>query len=152
MRFFQNFSCRKVYARSGGTLCPTQGLAGSQTQTKRNTRCLPPGHFEAHQPYREYAHRASAPVPTLSTRQGKQEIYIQDSTPAEIDFVIQTDGGVIPIEVKAEENVRSKSMSEYIRKHPQYAFKGLRLSMLGYKEQDWMENVPLFGGEKYFKH
>ena len=73
-----------------------------------------------------------------------------DSTPAEIDFVIQTDKRVIPIEVKAEENVRAKSMSEYIKSHPQYALKGLRISMLGYQEQDWMENIPLFGISKYF--
>ncbi len=74
-----------------------------------------------------------------------------DTTPAEIDFVIQTDERVIPIEVKAEENVRSKSMSEYIKNHPQYALKGLRISMLGYKEQEWMENIPLFGMGKYFE-
>lgn len=49
-----------------------------------------------------------------------------------------------PTEVKAEENVRAKSMSEYIKSHPQYALKGLRISMLGYQEQDWMENIPLF--------
>ena len=73
-----------------------------------------------------------------------------NSTPAEIDFVIQTDKRVIPIEVKAEENVRAKSMSEYIKNHPQYSLKGLRISMLGYQDQDWMENIPLFGITKYF--
>lgn len=72
-----------------------------------------------------------------------------DKTPAEIDFVVQTDR-VIPIEVKAEENVRSRSMSEYIKNHPQYNLKGLRVSMLDYKEQGWMENIPLFGLSKYF--
>lgn len=73
-----------------------------------------------------------------------------ESTPAEIDFVIQTDKRVIPIEVKAEENVRAKSMSEYIKNYPQYALKGLRISMLGYQDQGWMENIPLFGVAKYF--
>ncbi|MDR0658389.1 MAG: AAA family ATPase [Mediterranea sp.] len=73
-----------------------------------------------------------------------------ESSPAEIDFVIQTDKRVIPIEVKAEENVRTKSMSEYIKSHPQYALKGLRISMLGYRDQDWMENIPLFGITKFF--
>ena len=72
-----------------------------------------------------------------------------DSTPAEIDFVIQTKERVIPIEVKAEENVRAKSMSEYIKNHPQYSLKGLRISMRGYKDEGWMENIPLFGIEKY---
>ncbi|NDV58406.1 ATP-binding protein [Bacteroides sp. 519] len=73
-----------------------------------------------------------------------------ESTPAEIDFVIQMDKRVIPIEVKAEENVRAKSMYEYIKSHPQYSLKGLRISMLGYQDQDWMENIPLFGISKFF--
>lgn len=73
-----------------------------------------------------------------------------ESTPAEIDFVIQRNDRVIPIEVKAEENVRAKSMSEYIKNHPQYNLKGLRISMLGYQDQGWMENIPLFGITKYF--
>lgn len=73
-----------------------------------------------------------------------------DKTPAEIDFVLQTDQRVIPVEVKAEENVRARSMSEYIKSHPEYSLKGLRISMLGYQDQDWMENIPLYGISKYF--
>lgn len=73
-----------------------------------------------------------------------------DTTPAEIDFVVQTENRVIPIEVKAEENVRAKSMAEYIKRHPQFGLKGLRISMLGYCDQNWMENIPLFGIAKYF--
>ena len=38
-----------------------------------------------------------------------------DKTPAEIDFVVQTEHRMIPVEVKAEENVRAHSMSEYIK-------------------------------------
>lgn len=40
-------------------------------------------------------------------------------------------------------------MSEYIKKHPQYNLKGLRIFMLGYKDEGWMENIPLFAVEKY---
>lgn len=71
-------------------------------------------------------------------------------TPAEIDFVLQTDQRVIPVEVKAEENVRARSMSEYIKSHPEYSLKGLRISMMGYQDQDWMENIPLYAISKYF--
>ncbi len=67
-----------------------------------------------------------------------------DNSQAEIDFVMQTETGVTPIEVKATENVRAKSMREYIRNHPDDNLKGLRISMLGYKEQDWMINIPLY--------
>ena len=71
-----------------------------------------------------------------------------DKTPAEIDFVLQTDQRVIPVEVKAEENVRARSMSEYIKNHPEYQLKGLRISMMGYQDQDWMENIPLYAISK----
>ena len=73
-----------------------------------------------------------------------------DTTPAELDFVVQTEQRVIPVEVKAEVNVKAKSMANYIKTHPQYDLKGLRFSMLGYQDQGWMENVPLFAVQKYF--
>jgi len=72
-----------------------------------------------------------------------------DRTPSEIDFVIQTEERVIPVEVKAEENVRARSMSEYVRNHPEYRLKGLRISMKGYVNQGWMENIPLYAISKF---
>lgn len=68
--------------------------------------------------------------------------YSANDSRVEIDFIIQKDEKVIPIEVKAEVNVRSKSLRTYIDKHPQ--LKGMRLSMLPYKDQGWMENKPLY--------
>lgn len=63
-------------------------------------------------------------------------------TPAEIDFIIQHDGRVIPIEVKAEENVRARSLAQFVKDNPE--LKGLRLSMRGHADQGWMENIPLY--------
>lgn len=71
-------------------------------------------------------------------------------TPAEIDFVVEA-GRVIPVEVKAASNVRSRSLSTYINSHSELALKGLRISMQPYKDQGWMENVPLYGVRKFFK-
>lgn len=68
-----------------------------------------------------------------------------DATPAEIDFVVQTEDRVVPIEVKAEKNVRSKSMKTYIDEHCDAGLKGLRISMKGHVDQEWMVNVPLYG-------
>ena len=67
-----------------------------------------------------------------------------ETTPAEIDFVVENEDAVIPIEVKAEENVRAKSMATYIGSHPDDHLHGLRFSMKGYERQDWMTNVPLY--------
>ena len=68
-------------------------------------------------------------------------------TPSEIDFVIQQGSRVIPVEVKAEENVRARSLSQFVKDHA--GLKGLRLSMKGYADQGWMENIPLFSVGAY---
>ncbi|MHB1251727.1 MAG: ATP-binding protein [Acidimicrobiales bacterium] len=61
---------------------------------------------------------------------------------AEIDFVIESSGALVPIEVKAEENLRSKSMRSYLdRFHPVEAW---RFSLADYREQADMTNVPLY--------
>ena len=65
-----------------------------------------------------------------------------DNSTIELDFVIQTNGRVVPIEVKAETNVKAKSMTTFLGKHPELT--GVRFSMLPYKRQDRMVNVPLF--------
>lgn len=61
----------------------------------------------------------------------------------EIDFAVQLGMKVYPIEVKAEENVKSKSMQTFIKKHPE--LKGIRLSMKPRITQDWLECIPLYG-------
>jgi len=61
---------------------------------------------------------------------------------AEVDFVIQYNNIVVPVEVKAEENLQSKSLKSYHQKYnPQLS---LRFSMSDYRRQDWMINVPLY--------
>jgi predicted AAA+ superfamily ATPase len=61
---------------------------------------------------------------------------------AEIDFLIQSGNEFIPIEVKAEENLKSKSLKVFAEKYmPQTA---IRTSMSPYRTQDWMANVPLY--------
>lgn len=61
---------------------------------------------------------------------------------AEVDFAIERAGSLVPIEVKAEENLRSKSLRSYIdRFQPAEA---LRFSLSGYREQQDMINVPLY--------
>ena len=92
-----------------------------------------------------------APASQMLVAQGFSPYYwSSDKTPAEIDFVVQTEHRVIPVEVKAEENVRARSMSEYIKNHPDYQLRGLRISMMGYQDQEWMENIPLFAITKFF--
>lgn len=60
----------------------------------------------------------------------------------EIDFIVQWKNSVIPIEVKAEENVKAKSLKTFISNNP--SLKGIRFSMLPYKNQGWIVNIPLY--------
>lgn len=60
----------------------------------------------------------------------------------ELDFAIQVGTAVYPVEVKAEENVKAKSMRQFISNHPN--LKGLRISMKPHIDQGWLENIPLF--------
>lgn len=74
--------------------------------------------------------------------------YSTNDSQVEIDFVVQTDERIIPIEVKAETNVRSKSLRAFINNHSD--LKGLRISMKPYKDEGWMENIPLYAISAYF--
>ena len=65
-----------------------------------------------------------------------------DNSSDEIDFIVQKEGVITPIEVKSTENLQSKSLSAFIKRNPE--LKGLRFSMSEYKEQDWMKNKPLY--------
>lgn len=68
--------------------------------------------------------------------------YTTTNSTGEIDFVIQTANGVLPVDVKAEENLKAKSLRSYCEKYkPQNA---VRISMSNYRKQDWMTNVPLY--------
>lgn len=78
--------------------------------------------------------------------------FSKDNSSVEVDFLIQANDRVIPIEVKAEENVRSKSLSSFVNNEfADCHLKGLRFSMKGFKDQDWMENVPLYAAGSYIK-
>ena len=68
--------------------------------------------------------------------------YSTENSSGEIDFVVQASKDCIPVEVKAEENLRAKSLRAYCAKYkPAIA---VRTSMSDYREQDWMINVPLY--------
>lgn len=60
----------------------------------------------------------------------------------EQDFLIQKGKDIVPIEVKAGENIRSQSLKAYCDKYKPN--KAVRFSTLKYMDQGWMENIPLY--------
>lgn len=68
--------------------------------------------------------------------------YSTKKSSGEIDFLLQGRSSILPLEVKAEENLRAKSLKAFCEKyHPVYA---VRTSMSDYREQEWMTNIPLY--------
>ena len=67
----------------------------------------------------------------------------------EIDFMLQGDLDCVPIEVKAEQNLRARSLRAFCDKYkPGMA---IRSSMANYKQEDWLTNVPLYMLAEYLK-
>lgn len=65
-----------------------------------------------------------------------------ENSSGEIDFLAQEGNRICAIEVKAEENLRAKSLSEFKKAHPQIT--ALRFSLSGFRDQEWMRNIPLY--------
>ena len=79
----------------------------------------------------------------LIADKGYEPFYFSsESNKYEIDFMLQNGHDVIPVEVKAEHNVRAKSLRAYVEKHK--PAKAVRLSMNNYRQEEWLINIPLF--------
>ena len=74
--------------------------------------------------------------------------YTNERSTLEIDFVVQKDK-VYPVEVKAEENLKSKSLHSVVSAEDN--LKGWRFSMSDFRDQGWMVNVPLYLAEEWIK-
>lgn len=78
--------------------------------------------------------------------------FSKENSSMEIDFVIQMDDKLLPIEVKAEKNVKSKSLRQFITlDNAGQNLHGYRFSMQGYERQDWMDNIPLYAIEPFLR-
>lgn len=75
--------------------------------------------------------------------------YTNSRGSCEIDFILDTGEQIIPVEVKAEVNLKAKSLKTY---HEKYAPEtSVRISMTDFKQQDWLVNLPLYAAEEIKK-
>lgn len=75
--------------------------------------------------------------------------YTNDRGSCEVDFVVDTGERIIPVEVKAEVNLKAKSLKTYREKYaPEVS---VRTSMADYKKEDWLVNLPLYAVEQLGK-
>ena len=75
--------------------------------------------------------------------------YTNDRGSCEIDFVVDTGKRIVPVEVKAEVNLRAKSLKTYQEKFsPEVS---VRTSMADYKKEEWLVNLPLYAIDQIIK-
>lgn len=65
-----------------------------------------------------------------------------ENATAEIDFLVQFSGQIIPVEVKAEENLKAKSLKVFCEKYKPAT--AIRTSMSDFRKEDWLTNLPLY--------
>ncbi len=75
--------------------------------------------------------------------------YTNDRGSCEVDFIVDTGKQIIPLEVKAEINLRAKSLKTYQEKFsPEIS---IRTSMSDYKKEEWLVNLPLYAIDQITK-
>ena len=72
--------------------------------------------------------------------------YTNDRGSCEVDFIVDTGECIVPVEVKAEVNLKAKSLKTYREKfNPEIS---IRISMADYKAEEWLVNLPLYAVEE----
>ncbi len=130
LRFYKDNDAFKLFVLDLGLLGAMVGASARDILANKNTFSEYKGAFTE-----QYVMQEMAAV-------GAEPYYFSrsDST-LEVDFVVQNEY-VYPIEVKSEENLRSKSLRTLYDGNPE--LRAVRFSMADYREQDWMTNVPLY--------
>lgn len=119
------------------------GLLGAMSDTPASLLLLPGSHAPSKGDFTE--NFICTQIKALRTL--PLYYFSKDNSQLELDFIIQLATHVIPLEVKAEENLQAKSLKTTLAAHPDMS--GLRFSMSDYREQDRITNVPLYGASAY---
>lgn len=135
LKFYADMDAFKLYLLDVGLLGAISETSAAQVLIGDNIFCEYSGAFTENFVLQQLKSYQNIPIYYFS----------KDNSTQEIDFIIQTETKIIPIEEKAEENVKSKSLSTFINQdHADENLKGVRFSMKGFQDQGWMENIPLF--------
>ncbi|MBR5096090.1 MAG: ATP-binding protein [Treponema sp.] len=137
LKFYEDFDAFKLFMVDLGLLGAMVGVSPKDVLASDNAFTEYKGSFTEQFVLQE-----------LATLDKKVYYYSKDTSTLEIDFVVQKEE-VYPIEVKAEENLRSKSLRAVYDENP--ALNACRFSMADYREQDWMTNVPLYLAREWMK-
>lgn len=140
LKFYEDFDAFKLYMLDVGLLGALSQTDALQILTSNNIFSSYKGAFTENYVLEQLIVNQRLPI----------YYYSKDNSQVEVDFLIQAGGKVIPMEVKAEENVKSKSLAQFVKEDfAPMMMKGVRFSMKGYIDQTWMENIPLYCAGTY---
>ena len=132
LKFYEDFSAFKLY------LCDC-GLMGAMADTAAKDVLLGDTVFT------EYKGAFTEQfVLQQMLAQGIQNIYYYSAEDSrmEMDFLMQLEGKLLPIEVKGGTSTKATSLHNYLQQHP--SLHAVRLSMLPYREHEHLTNLPLY--------
>lgn len=131
LKFYEDFTAFKLFMLDVGLMGAMMEVPSSSMLVNNKAISEYKGAFTELYVYTQFA---AAGIPTY--------YHSVDKSTIEIDFAIQIDSEVYPVEVKAEQNVQAKALKTFMKKHTD--LKAIRISMLPHKQQDWLLNLPLY--------
>lgn len=144
LKFYEDFDCFKLFVVDLGLLGALSEAPASEILVGNSSFSSYKGSFTE-----QYVAQQFYSVIVKGGDSSKNlYYYTNENSTMEIDFVIQTEK-VYPIEVKAEVNLKAKSLSSVLKQNENLT--GIRFSMANYKEQEKMINVPLALVEEYLR-
>ena len=138
LKFYEDYTAFKLFMND----C---GLFGALTNTPIKDILLGNSIFEE---YKGAFTEQFVEQQIASCKSSALYYYTNDNSTSEIDFVMQHENAALPIEVKAEENLRSRSLKAVLDKDD--SLHGLRISMSDYRKESRFDNLPLYAVSSYF--
>lgn len=138
LKFYEDFDAFKLYPLD----C---GLMGAMAQAPASAIITGNDLFEE---YKGAFTEAYVLAEMLSANPSQIFYFSSANSTIEIDFLVQKGDDVIPVEVKAAENLQSKSLRTFVAGNE--GLKGVRFSLAPHRNQGWMRNIPLYAVSTLF--
>ena len=139
LNFYEDFNACKLFPLD----C---GLMGAMAQAPAAEILTGSAHFEE---YKGAFTEAYVLEEMLAANPSQAFYFSAANSTVEIDFLVQRGTEIIPVEVKAAENLNSKSLRAFVAAHD--GLKGVRFSLAPHRDQGWMRNVPLYAVGTFFR-
>lgn len=132
LKFYEDFTAFKLY------LCDC-GLMGAMADTAAKDVLIGDSVFTE---YKGAFTEQYVLQQILSSGISDIYYYSADDSRMEMDFLMQREGALLPVEVKGGTSIKSTSLHNYLMEH--HGIQAIRYSMLPYKKQDFLTNIPLY--------